>query len=138
MMDGGMMGHVTSADMSTYMEMFMHHAEIQRTVVDVRGGVRTTTESSNPRIATQIQQHVAAMYAHLDAGQQVRCMSPNLPTMFREASRYRRTLQLTTHGITVAETSSDPRLTQTIRAHAREVTSFVKDGMPARMREMMP
>lgn len=26
MMSGGMMGHATSADMRTYMDMFMHHA----------------------------------------------------------------------------------------------------------------
>lgn len=64
-------------------------------------------------------------------------MSPNLPQMFREASRYQRSLHLTPKGVSVSETSRDPRLVKTIRAHADEVSGFVKDGMPAMMREMM-
>lgn len=40
-------------------------------------------------------------------------------------------------GVVVTETSNDPRLTQAIRDHAREVTGFVRDGMPAMMRGMM-
>jgi hypothetical protein len=35
------------------------------------------------------------------------------------------------------ETADDPALTQAIRAHAGEVTGFVRDGMPAMMRGMM-
>ncbi len=31
----------------------------------------------------------------------------------------------------------DPNLTQAIRAHAREVTGFVTEGMPAMMQGMM-
>ncbi len=35
------------------------------------------------------------------------------------------------------ETADDPAITQAIRDHAREVTGFVRDGMPAMMRDMM-
>lgn len=137
MMSGGMMGHATAADMRTYMDMFMHHSQIQRTVEHIPGGVRTVTQSENPRIAAQLQTHVSEMYAHVASGQEVRCMSPNLPLMFRKASAYQRRLQLTPKGVSVTEISSDPRLVPTIRAHADEITSFVNDGMPAMMREMM-
>jgi hypothetical protein len=35
------------------------------------------------------------------------------------------------------ETSDDPNLTEAIRAHAREVSGFVRDGMPAMMQGTM-
>jgi hypothetical protein len=37
----------------------------------------------------------------------------------------------------VTETSRDPRLVQAIRDHAKEITGFVEQGMPAMMRGMM-
>ena len=65
------------------------------------------------------------------------CMSGSLPTLFRNASGYRRQLTVTPTGLIAEETSDDPILTQAIRAHAREVTGFVVDGMPAMMGPMM-
>ena len=45
--DGGMMG-VGMADMSVYMDMFNRHQQISRTVEEIPGGVRTTTQSDSP------------------------------------------------------------------------------------------
>ena len=136
-MGGGMMGAATAGDMSAYMELFARHAEIRRTVEDLPGGVRTVTESDAPELVAQLQSHVASMYQHLDRGAEVRCMSGSLPTLFRNADGYRRRLAATPRGVVVTETSNDPELTEAIRAHAREVTGFVRDGMPAMMRGMM-
>jgi hypothetical protein len=61
-------------------------------------------------------------------------MSSNLPALFQNASGYRRHLSLTAKGVVVTETSSDPRLANAIRGHAKEVSGFVRDGMPAMMR----
>ncbi len=132
----GMMG-ADSADMSRYMEMFMRHREISRVVEEIPGGVRTTTQSSSPELAAQLQAHVSGMYARLDQGTEVRCMSQTLPTLFRRANGYRRQLTFTATGVIAEETADDPALTDTIRAHAREVTGFVEQGMPAMMRQMM-
>lgn len=132
-----MMGIATGADMSTYMELFARHTEIRRRVERIPGGVRTITESDSPELAAQLQAHVASMYDHLERGAEVRCMSRTLPTLFRHASGYRRALTTTPTGVVVTETSSDPRLAATIRAHAAEVMGFVRDGMPAMMRGMM-
>ena len=133
---GGFMGagHV---DMSRYMEMFMRHSEIDRVVEDIPGGVRTTTESKSPDLTAQLQAHVSSMYAHLDQGTEVSCMSQSLPTLFRRASGYRRQLTFTPTGVIAEETADDPALTDVIRAHAREVTGFVEAGMPAMMQQMM-
>ncbi|MBA2322769.1 MAG: hypothetical protein H0V92_01685 [Pseudonocardiales bacterium] len=137
MMGGGMMGGTTRADMSTYMEMFNRHTEISRSVEDIPGGVRTTTESAAPDLVAQLQAHVSSMYAHLDQGVEVTCMSGSLPTLFRRAGAYRRRLSFTPRGVIAEETAGDPDITRSIRAHAREVTGFVRDGMPAMMNQMM-
>lgn len=133
---GGFMG-AGHMDMSRYMEMFMRHSEIDRIVEDIPGGVRTTTESASPALTAQLQEHVSSMYAHLDQGTEIRCMSQSLPTLFRSAGGYRRQLTFTPRGVIAEETADDPALTDVIRAHAREVTGFVRDGMPAMMQQMM-
>jgi hypothetical protein len=85
--------------MSRYMEMFMRHSEINRVVEEIPGGVRTTTESNSPDLTAQLQAHIASMYAHLDQGIEINCMSQSLPTLFRHASGYRRQLTFTPTGV---------------------------------------
>jgi len=77
------------------------------------------------------------MYSHLDQRAEVMCMSQSLPTLFAHASDYQRQITFTPKGIVAVETAGDPDLTRAIRAHAREVTGFVDDGMPAMMKGMM-
>ena len=133
----GMFGGTNSMDMGTYMEMFSRHGEFRRTVEDIPGGVRTTTESDSPDLVAQLQGHVSTMYSHLDQRAEVMCMSQSLPTLFARASDYQRQIIFTPKGIVAVETAGDPDLTRAIRAHAREVTGFVDDGMPAMMKGMM-
>ncbi|MGE2815410.1 hypothetical protein ACQI5H_09735 [Mycobacterium heidelbergense] len=133
---GGMMG-ATSMDMSTYMEMFNRHNEIRRIVEEIPGGVRTTTESDSPDLAAQLHAHVPSMYAHLGQGIEIMCMSQSLPILFPRAGDYQRQITLTPKGVVAVETAEDPALAQAIRAHAQEVSGFVRDGMPAMMRGMM-
>ena len=131
------MGGVGMADMRLYMDMFARHREISRTVEEIPGGVRTTTQSNSPDLATQLHTHVSSMYSHLDQGAEVMCMRGSLPTLIRHANGYRRQLTFTPTGVMAEETADDPALTQAIRAHAQEVTGFVHDGMPPMMRGMM-
>ena len=137
MMGSGMMGSATQADMSSYTKLFDRHSELRRTVETIDGGVRTTTESDAPALVALLQAHVSSMYSHLSQGAEVTCMSSSLPTLFRNSTSYRRELTFTATGVVVTETSSDPRITTAIRAHAQEVSGFVNDGMPAMMRGMM-
>ncbi len=136
MMGGGMM-NVSQHDMSVYMEMFNRHTEIRRNVELLSNGIRTTTESDDPAIAALLQEHVPRMWSHVDSGSEVRCMSDSLPTLFRSASKYRRTLQLTSKGVVVTETTGDPEVLVALHKHADEVSGFVREGMPVMMRGMM-
>ena len=136
-MGPGMMGNTSPVDMSRYMEMFNRHREITRSVEQIPGGVRTVTESTSPDLVAQLQAHVSSMYSHLDQRAEVTCMSQSLPTLFGHAGGYRRKLTLTPTGVIAEETADDPALTQAIRAHAQEVTGFVRKGMRAMMQGMM-
>lgn len=136
LIDGGMMG-VDMADMSRYIDMFNRHQQITRTVEEIPGGVRTTTQSDSPDLTAQLHAHVSSMYSHVDRGAEVMCMSGSLPTLFRNAGGYRRQLTLTPTGVIAEETSDDPALTEAIRAHAGEVSGFVRGGMPPMIRGMM-
>ncbi|TXI52810.1 hypothetical protein [Mycolicibacterium mageritense] len=133
----GMMGGVSGTDMDRYMTMFARHTELRRTVDIIPGGIRTTTESDAPDLVAQLHAHVSSMYDHLNDATEVTCMSHTLPTLFRRASDYQRRITLTPNGVIATETTTDPDLAAIIRAHAREVTGFVTDGMPAMMGPMM-
>lgn len=133
----GMMG-ISHADMQLYMAMFARHGEIARTVEEIPGGVRTTTESNSPDLTADLQTHVSRMYDRLaQGGPEVMCMSQSLPILFGNAGGYRRQLTMTPTGVVAEETADDPNLVQAIREHAREVSGFVRDGMPAMMQGMM-
>ena len=82
------MGGATGMDMRAYMNMFMRHQELRRSVEEIPGGVRTTTESDSADLVTELQAHVSSMYTHLDQGSEVTCMSSSLPTLFRRAADY--------------------------------------------------
>ena len=58
--------------------------------------------------------------------------------MFAHSANYRRKLEATAKGVAVTETADDPAMVTVIREHAREITGFVREGMPAMMRGMMP
>lgn len=61
--DGGMMG-ASPADMSLYMDMFNRHTEITRTVEEIPGGVRTSTQSNAAELTAKLHAHVSSMYSH--------------------------------------------------------------------------
>jgi len=126
-----------SADMNTVMALFAHHSTIHRRVEELPNGVRAFTESDDPNVASLLQAHVAHMYGRVDRGNVFAMMSRTLPTLFRNAERYRRRLSSTSRGVSVTETSADPTMVAVIRAHAAEVTAFVNEGMPAMMNGMM-
>ena len=143
MMGGGGMGGMMSPDnmagpMRTGMELFARHTLIRRTVTQLPNGVHVVTESDDPQTAALIQAHVSEMYQRLDANRAFPYpMSRSVPAMFAHSTDYQRKLEATPKGVAVTETSNDPAMVAVIRAHARELNGFVREGMPAMMREMM-
>jgi len=124
--------------MRTGMELFQRHAEINRRVTDLPNGVHAVTESDDPQTAALIQAHVSEMYERLDQDRAFPYpMSRSVPAMFAQSAHYRRKLEATPKGIAVTEIADDPAMVAVIKDHAREITGFVRDGMPTMMRGMM-
>ena len=127
-----------SGPMRSGMELFRRHSSMKRTVTDVRGGVRAKTVSADPQTAALLKAHVHEMYARLDQNRAFPYpMSRSVSGLFQNAGGYRRQLEDLPNGVAITETSSDPKVVALIRAHAREINGFVREGMPAMMRGMM-
>ncbi|MGB8702768.1 MAG: hypothetical protein WCD18_25415 [Thermosynechococcaceae cyanobacterium] len=126
-------------DAQTIHQLFAGHDRIRRTVTNIPGGIRAVTESDDPQLTALIQSHVSQMYERVSQGQPIPMisMSSTLPDMVQAANQYQRKIQFTPKGISVAETSTDPRLEAIIRAHGLEVTQFVERGMSAMMHGRM-
>jgi hypothetical protein len=143
MMGGHDMGGIMSRDnmmgpMRTGMELFSRHAEIRRNVTKLPNGVRAVTESDDPQTAALIQAHVSEMYQRLDQNHGFPYpMSRSVMAMFAHSTNYRRKLEATLKGVAVTETAADPAMVAVIQDHPREISGFVRDGMPAMMRGMM-
>lgn len=134
---GGGMGDMMGP-MRTGMELFRHHSEIHRKVTVLPNGIQAITESDDPGVAALIQEHVGSMYERIDEDRPFAYpMSRTVPVLFRNTRRYQRKLQATSKGVMVTETAKDADMAQLIQAHAREITGFVDEGMPAMMRDMM-
>ena len=121
-------------DMMGIHYLFVHRNEIRRTVTQIPGGVRTTTESDDLAVATQLRTHVRAMYARLKDGRPINTHDPLFAALFRNADKIDARIEDTPKGLTVTETSSDPEVTVLIRKHAEVVGQFIANGMHEMMR----
>lgn len=140
-MGRGMGGHdsATAGDMSAIHELAANHDRIRRKVTNLPDGIRTVTESDDPRIAQLIKEHVARMGQRVRAGKMmgVPIESPAVHEMYANKDKIRTTTEATANGIIVTQTSSDPKIAALLQEHAVEVTALVKGGMEAMHAAMM-
>jgi hypothetical protein len=131
----GAMGHgsATTAEMNVIHDLIANHERIKRTVTNLPDGIRTVTESDDPRIAQLIKTHVASMGERVDAGN-----DPGLPiesqalhSIFGDKDKIRTTYETTPNGVIVAQTSNDPQTVAALQQHASEVSDLVKGGVAA-------
>lgn len=139
----GMMGRghdaATMAEMRDIHDLFMNHDRITRTVTTLPNGVRTVTESDDPRIAQLLKDHVTGSDHRVERGDDpgFPVESEALRLIYKNHDKIRTTLEPTATGIVVVQTSTDPDTVAALRQHASEVTEFVNDGMAAMHRAMM-
>lgn len=143
MTGSGMMGTgrdgATAGDMGTIHELAVNHDRIRRTVENLPDGIRTVTESDDPEIATLIKEHVAKMGERVRSGKMmgVPIESPAVHEIYRNKDKIRTTTEQTAKGVTVMQTSADPKIAKLLQDHAVEVTSLVEGGMEAMHAAMM-
>jgi hypothetical protein len=142
-MGPGMMGMAhdaaTMAQMGAIHELFINHDRITRTVTNLPNGIRTVTESADPRVAQLLKDHVASMGQRVETGN-----DPGLPiesealrAIFQNYDKIHTTVETTATGVVVIQTSTDQNTVVALQQHASEVTDFVKDGMAAMRTAMM-
>lgn len=125
-------GH--GADMMGIHTLFANRDQIHRTVTQIPGGVRTTTEADDPAVVAQLREHVQAMYARLKEGRPINARDPLFAAIFENADKIKVQTENTDKGITVTETSDDPKVVGLVRRHAEVVNKFIANGMPEMMR----
>ena len=140
-MGPAMMGHDSStmAEMGAIHELMVNHDRINRTVTNFANGIRTVTESDDPRVAGIIKEHVLGMDQHVSAGNDpdLPMESPALHSIFQNADKVHTSIQTTAKGAVVVQTSNDAETVAALQKHASEVSDLVKGGMAAMHAAMM-
>jgi len=133
-MGGGPIGMLTSrdensaTDMGVAMNLVHENTKLRRTVTRLPDGIRTVTESDDPKLAQDIKVHVASMSGRLESGKEFNIFSTTLPVIFDNAKSIKSTIDYTAKGAIVTRTSKDPKVVAALQAHADEVTELVKEG----------
>ena len=138
-MGGPMAGRVQHddafvADMQLVREMLFSHDRIKRTVTNLPNGIRTVTESDDPKIAQTINVHVASMVKRLGDGKEFNLFSKTIHVLFDNRDKIKTTVETTAKGLVVTQTSSDAKVVTALQEHATEVDELVREGMVAMMR----
>jgi len=142
-MGPGMMGmrhdSATTAQLGVIHELIANHDRIRRTVTNLPDGIRTVTESDDPKVAGWIKTHVADMGRRVAAGDDpgLPIESPALHAIFRDKDKIRTTVETMEKGVAVVQTSNDASTVTKLQKHAAEVTDLVQGGMTAVHTAMM-
>jgi len=121
-------------DMMGIHALFARRDEIRRTVTQIPGGVRATAESDDPAVVAQLRDHVQSMYTRLKEGRPINARDPLFAAIFENADKIHVQIENTPKGITVTETSADPKVVALVRRHAEVVSLFIANGMQEMMR----
>ncbi len=133
----GMMGmrhdSATMAQMSAVHQLIVNHDKIKRTVTNLPDGIRTVTESDDPKIAQLLKDHAATMIGRVGEGSDpgLPIESPALHGIFRNKDKIHTTVETTAKGVVVVQTSNDPKVVTELQQHAAEVSDLVQGGMAA-------
>lgn len=102
-------------DMRVIGDLLTHHDEIQRTVTDVPGGIRSVTTSADDRVAESIRTRVWAMQQRIYQGDAIRQMDPLFREVFKHHKQISLEIQDIRSGLQVTETSHGAQVTLLIR-----------------------
>jgi phage tail sheath protein FI len=125
-----------AADMQLVRDMLFSHDRIKRTVTNLPNGIKTVTESDDPKTAQTIKTHVASMVQRLSDGKEFNLFSKTIPVLFENKDKIKTTVETTEKGSIVTQTSTDPKVVTALQKHATEVDELVREGMVAMMRNM--
>jgi hypothetical protein len=127
----------SAVDMGLVHDLLTNHTSINRTVTNLPNGIRTVTESDDPKVAQAIKSHVASMSQRLEDGREFNIFSATLPVLFENRDKIKSVVEVTEKGSIVTRTSTDAKVVAALQGHAAEVTELAQEGMAAMRRGMM-
>ena len=132
-------GSATASEHDDIRALFFNHDRIKRTVTNLPDGIRTVTESDDPKVAAVIKKHVAEMGKRVEEGRDpgLPIETPALHAIFRNKDKIKSSYEVTEKGVVVVQTSIDRETVAVLQQHAGEVTGLVKGGMAAAHSAMM-
>jgi hypothetical protein len=142
-MGPGMMGmshgSATASEHNDIRALFSDHDRIKRTVTNLPDGIRTVTESDDPRLAQVIKRHVAEMGKRVVEGRDpgLPIETPALHAIFRDKDKIKSAYEVTEKGVVVVQTSDDAGAVKALQTHAAEVSDLARRGMTAAHEAMM-
>ena len=87
------------ADREMFRFLLANHEKIRREVRELEGGVETVTVSDDPKVASYIRKHVAAMYRRVEDGRPIHRRDPLFAELFRHADEIKLKVEETDGGI---------------------------------------
>jgi hypothetical protein len=129
----------TDIEVSDLKNIFQNHKEIKRTVTNIPNGIKTETYSEDENVRQSIVNHVSMMITRIQEGKnpEVIIQSPTLDVLFRYHDKIETEIELTDTGISVLQTSEDPKVVELLQKHAAEINDMVEKGMRAVHERMM-
>ena len=127
------------AQMGDIHALFINHDRITRTVTNLPNGIRTVTESADPRIAQLLKDHVTQMGQRVETGNDpgLPIESPALRLIYRNHARSTPRLSRRRQASSSFRRRPTQETVAALQQHASEVTDFVNDGMAAMHAAMM-
>jgi hypothetical protein len=123
--------HTVATDMVPIMTLLLNHEKIRFTLADIPGGTRTITTSKDPGLIKTIRLHAREMKARVQQGTNIRPHDPIFVELFRHHTEIKDVITDIPGGVSEDETSPNPQVILLIRAHAKTVAGFVRQGLPA-------
>jgi hypothetical protein len=117
--------------MVTIMALLNNHRKIRFTIEWIPGGARTVTTSTDPQTVHAIRRHAREMKARLELGNNIRQTDPLFIEIFKHHREIKSSIRDIPGGVSEDETSANPQVVLLIRAHAKTVARFVRDGLEA-------
>lgn len=121
----------SATDMGLVMDLVHNNTKIKRSVTNLPDGIKTVTESDDPKVAQAIKAHVTSMSGRLNDGKEFNIFSTTLPVIFDNAKNIKSVVEMTDRGAIVTRTSTDAKVVAALQAHAGEVTELVQGGPTA-------
>ena len=129
----------TKQEVGDLKNIFKNHQKIKRSVVNIENGIKTSTESLDPRIKQSVVNHVVLMVQRLQNNKnpKVLIQSPTLDKLFDYFNEIKTEITLSENGVDVIQTSSNPIVVKLLQQHASEVSDMAARGMEPIHERMM-